>query len=96
MAGVPQGAVVETNAVFSRDSIKPIVSGELTPEVNNLVMRHVLNQETTLHAALNKDKEMAFRAFVNDPLVALSPEQARELFDRMLENTKAHLPGWDV
>jgi alpha-galactosidase len=95
MGGIPFGSVVETNAVFGRDSVKPIVSGELPPEINNLVLRHVLNQETTLQAGLRKDKEMAFRAFVNDPLVHISPDEARALFERMLENTKAYLPGWE-
>jgi alpha-galactosidase/6-phospho-beta-glucosidase family protein len=96
MGGIPEGSVVETNAIFGRDSIKPIVSGQLPTEVHNLVQRHVWNQETTLQAVLHRDKEKAFRAFVNDPLVNIPPEQARELFDRMLENTKAYLPGWNI
>jgi alpha-galactosidase/6-phospho-beta-glucosidase family protein len=96
MGGIPEGSVVETNAIFGRDSVKPIVSGQLPTEVHNLVQRHVWNQETTLQAALHRDKEKAFRAFVNDPLVNIPPEQARELFNRMLENTKAYLPGWNI
>jgi alpha-galactosidase/6-phospho-beta-glucosidase family protein len=49
-----------------------------------------------LEAALKKDKDIAFRAFVNDPLVALSPDDARALFEQMLKNTRAYLPGWDI
>ncbi|MFC0473005.1 alpha-glucosidase/alpha-galactosidase [Halalkalibacter kiskunsagensis] len=92
MGNIPTNSVVETNAIFGRDSIKPVLAGELPPEINNLVMRHVLNQETTLQAALQQDNEMAFRAFANDPLVNLPPHQAKELFNKMLENTKAYLP----
>ncbi|SEB55768.1 alpha-glucosidase/alpha-galactosidase [Paenibacillus sp. GP183] len=94
MGNTPLGAVVETNAIFGRDSVKPIISGELPPEINSLVQRHIWNQETILQASLNKDKDKAFRAFVSDPLVNISPEQARELFERMLDNTKSFLPEW--
>lgn len=93
--GLPMDAVVETNALFTRDSIRPVLAGKLPPEVNNLVLRHVYNQETILQAALMKDKEMAFRAFVNDPLMTLPLKEARELFETMLVNTKNYLPGWD-
>jgi alpha-galactosidase/6-phospho-beta-glucosidase family protein len=94
MGNTPLGAVVETNAIFGRNSVKPIISGELPPEINSLVQRHIWNQETILQASLNRDKDQAFRAFVSDPLVNISPEEARELFERMLDNTKSFLPEW--
>ncbi|MCL6590751.1 MAG: alpha-glucosidase/alpha-galactosidase [Firmicutes bacterium] len=94
MKGIPEKAVVETNALFSRDSVRPLLAGELPPEIQNLTMKHVLNQETILKAVLNEDREMAFRAFINDPLVAIDPEKARELFDGMIENTRDYLPGF--
>jgi alpha-galactosidase/6-phospho-beta-glucosidase family protein len=95
MGNTPLGAVVETNAIFGRDSVKPVLSGELPPEINNLVQRHIWSQETILQAVLNKDKDQAFRAFAVDPLVHISPEEARELFERMLDNTKSFLPEWE-
>lgn len=91
---IPSGAVVETNAMFRRDSISPVIAGELPNEVQALVIRHVNNQETILKAALTKDKELAFAAFVNDPLVTISLKDARKLFDEMINNTKKYLPGW--
>jgi len=94
MEGIPLGAVVETNALFTRDSIKPVTAGKLPEPVHALVVRHVYNQETILKAALNKDKKLAFAAFVNDPLVTIDLQDARKLFDEMLENTKEYLPGW--
>ncbi len=96
MHGVPLGAVVETNAVFRHNSITPVLAGRLPEDVNNLVVRHVHNQETTLKAALEKDKELAFRAFANDPLMTASLSDARKLFDEMLQNTKKYLPGWEL
>lgn len=95
--GLPEGSVVETNALFGYDSVKPIVSGQLPTPVNNLVLHHINNQETTLQAALNKSEDMAFRAFVNDPLVYhLNPQDARTLFNRMLHNTKTFFSEWAI
>ncbi len=96
LSDMPLNAVVETNALFTRDRIRPVVAGGLPPEVQQLAARHVWNQETILKAALTKDKEMAFRAFINDPLVTIEPLKARELFEQMLSNTKDYLPGWQI
>jgi len=96
MQGIPHGCVVETNSIFSRDDLRPIFARKLPDDIQSLVMRHVLNQETILHAALNRDKEMAFRAFINDPLVTIDIVSARQLFDEMLENTREYLPDWDI
>lgn len=96
IVGIPYGAVVETNALFSLDSVRSVLAGQLPSDVQNLVMRHVLNQETILRAALNKDKSLAFRAFVNDPLVVIDIDKAKELFHRMLNNTREYLHGWKL
>lgn len=96
LSGVPLGAVVETNALFSRDRVQPVVAGQLPPEIQSLIIRHVYNQEATLRAGLTRDKELAFRAFMNDPLVTVGPADGRKLFDRMLANTAEYLPGWEL
>jgi alpha-galactosidase/6-phospho-beta-glucosidase family protein len=93
---IPDGAVVETNALVSRDSIQPLIAGKLPPDVNALVMRHVGNQETLLRAAINRDKKLAFNAFLNEPLVQLGVRDASLLFEEMLGNIRAFLPGWDL
>lgn len=96
MKGIPLGAVVETNAVFTANSLRPVYAGELPMEVNNLVLQHTMNQELILKAALQKDKGLAFKAFINDPLVNMDIHDAEVLFDHMLHNTKAYLPGWNI
>jgi len=96
MSGVPLNVIVETNAVFGLDSVQPVISGELPTPINNLVMRHINNQETTLEAALKCDKHLALQAFVQDPLLSTTPpEQAEELFETMLFQTKSYLSGWE-
>lgn len=86
---VPEAAVVETNAVFDRDSIRPIAAGEIPENVLALVMPHVDNQERILKAAVDVDKELLLEAFLNDPLVKdrVSEEEARLLMEDMLEAT---------
>ena len=93
---VPEGAVVETNAAFRSQMVTPLVSGKLPDEIHNLIIRHIYNQEIIIKAAFKKDKELAFKAFANDPLVTIGMDKARELFNIMLENTKNYLPGWKI
>ena len=45
---LPKSAVVETNAVFSRDSIAPVYAGNLTEEIRQLMLPHVMNHEEYL------------------------------------------------
>jgi len=94
MDNVPRDVVVETNVYIMKDRISPIYSGKLPNDVNSWVLRHIMNQEMLLQAVINKDKELAFRAFYNDPLVEerLDISTARKLFNEMLERTKRFLP----
>ncbi len=94
--GLPFDAVVETNAIFRNNSVKPICAGKLPTPIENMVSLHIRNQETTLQAALKKDKSLAFQAFVQDPLVQISPDDAKELLDKMLYQTKEYLQGWNI
>lgn len=91
MQNVPLGAVVETNAVFTADSVKPVQAGALPAPVQALVSRQVFNQETVLRAALTRDYDLAFQAFANDPLMTASLPDAKALYREMLDNTRAYL-----
>jgi galacturan 1,4-alpha-galacturonidase len=97
MPGFPLGAVVETNAMFRGDSVRPICAGTLPESLNGLLLHHVKNQETTVRAGITRDAHLAFQAFVTDPLVTgLSLVDAESLFSEMLKNTRKYLPGWDL
>lgn len=92
---LPLGTVVETNALFRRDFIGPVMASAIPENVLALVMPHVLNQKIILDAALQCDFDLALAAFLNEPLVNLAPAEAEELLRTMIENTKAYLPsGW--
>ncbi len=86
---LPAGAVVETSALFSEDNVEPVVSGSLPDNVNALVLRHVLNQESLIRAVVERDRDLAFQAFLSDPLNSrLGMDDAAKLFDTMLRKTK--------
>lgn len=88
---LPLGAVVETNAVFRSDTVTPINSGEIPKEIYPLISRISGEQELIVEAGITKNLDMAFMAFVNDPLVTISIEEAKALFDEMVENTAEYL-----
>jgi alpha-galactosidase len=94
--GLPPGAVVETNAYFTQGSVKPEFAGRLPAGVEALVARAVSNQEMIVEAALERDKRLAFQAFLNDPLTNLPTDKAWKMFNEMLKATKDMLPGWKI
>ncbi len=93
---LPIGAVVETNAVFRSDSVKPVFAGEIPTEIYPLIARVCAEQELVSDAIANRDLEKIFMAFANDPLVTCSMADARELFDEMCENTKEYLGMYNL
>ena len=92
----PLGAIVETNAFFSGDSVRPLFAGEIPESLNALMMRIIEEQEVVLDASLEGDYEKAFVLFLNNPNVCLPVDKARELFDKMLYNTREYLPYYDT
>ena len=98
ITNLPEDAVVETNAVFERDVIRPVIAGALPEGVLRLTMPHVKNHETTLQAALTYDRSLVVKAFLNDPLVKgrASEEEVGKLVDDMIRDTMKYLPkGWE-
>jgi alpha-galactosidase len=98
MPGYPLGAIVETNAVFSDGKVTPVVTGELPKPVKNMVLTHVYNLETLFEGIKKRDLDLIFTAFLHDPLcLKLSIEEAKELFRKMMENTKSYLePNFSI
>ena len=92
MPDMPLGSVVETNCVFSQNSLKPITAKRLPPNVNALVLRNAQNIENTYYGIKNLDFDQIFEAFVNQPLCStLSLDDARTLFKDMINATKTYL-----
>ena len=89
ITNLPADAVVETNAIFERDAIRPVLAGALPEKVKELIMPHVENHERALKAAMTKDKALLTEAFLNDPLVKgrASKEDVKKLVEDMMAAT---------
>ncbi len=97
IANLPKETVVETNAVFSLDDIRPVHAGALSDSVYKLIKPHAENQTVILNAALNCDRNAVYEAFGRDPILCgrVGEVELRSLADDMLKNTAKYLPkGW--
>jgi alpha-galactosidase len=90
---LPLGAIVETNAQFRRDSLSPMVPTPLPTGVRALVRRVIDVQQMTLEAASREDRDLAFQAVLHDPLCQIPVDEARAMFDELLEANAASLPA---
>ena len=93
---LPIGAVVETNAHFRGDSLRPVFAGDIPTEIYPLVARIVGEQEALSDAIARRDVEAIFTVFASDPLVTCTYAEARALFLEMCENTKKYLTMYDL
>lgn len=100
LAGIPLGTVVETNAVFDRDSVRPVLAGALPEPIRALLLPHVEIQDITLRAAETGDRDLVVRALQLDPNTAAKCEDTDELCrlaDDMIAGTSAYLPDfWNI
>jgi len=88
---LPIGAVVETNAFVSTDSLLPVCAGPLPKDLKSLIEPIVACQEMIVEAVQKKDLSLAFKAFISDPQNNLSLADSKALFKEMCDNTKEYL-----
>lgn len=93
---LPIGAVVETNALFTADTVTPMFAGEMPASILGLTEKIAVNQMLTVEAVMKKDLDIAFEAFINDPQNQLDMETSRKLFDEMIDKTKAYLGMYNL
>ena len=88
---LPIDSIVHTNALISRNSVKPVAAGRLNDELYGLTIRHIVNQGTIVKAVKERDLDIAFNAFLNDPLMTTDLNSAAELYKEMLAAVRVHL-----
>jgi alpha-galactosidase/6-phospho-beta-glucosidase family protein len=96
ISNLPLRAVVETNAHFSRNSVRPLTAGALPVGIAPLINQHSANQELIIEAALTEDTDLAFQAFFNDPTNHLPIDTAWEFFNKLLQLNRKYLPAMAV
>ena len=87
---LPKDAVVETNAVFSMDHIRPVYAGTAPENIRTLLMPHVENHARIYRAAVTHDRSLVYEAFLNDPLIrgkSCSRSDIEQLVDDMIAGT---------
>lgn len=95
IGNIHNGVVVETNAVFSRNSVTPLNADEMDADIIQLTQPHIYLQDALIESWDNRSFEPAFKAFCVNPLVHLVIDDARALFNEMKDNTKAYLMDYD-
>ena len=88
---LPAGAVVETNAHFTSDSLTPLFAGNIPEPIYPMISRISGEQQLAVRAGLERNLNMAFEAFVTDPLVTCSLGDSKKLFNEMIENTSKYI-----
>lgn len=97
VSNLPKETVVETNATFSLNDVRPIHAGALSDSIYKLIEPHAENQTLILDAALTCNRNSLYEAFERDPLLygRVKEIQIRALADDMIEGTLKYLPkGW--
>lgn len=93
---LPLGVVVETNATFRANSLQPVLAGNIPDTIYSLISRNVGIQEMVVQAALERNLDKAFAAFIADPLVDIGIVDAKKLFDEMIDNTREYMGGYKI
>ena len=92
MPGLPEGAIVETNCVFTNGYVKPVTAKELPAGALALVRRASDNVDLTCEGIRERDLDKIFAAFMNQALCStLTWEEGEALFKEMCENTREYL-----
>jgi galacturan 1,4-alpha-galacturonidase len=93
---LPLGHVVETNALFRKDDVRPIWSGNMPQEPLYLTLPHIKTHQLLLKAFDTKNLSYALEALNNDVLVShLSNQDKKEMFNEIVEAIKPYLTFYD-
>lgn len=94
IAGLPDGAIVESNAVFTGMGVQQVIAGALPGPLTAIVSDHATRQQGLLAAVMEGDSAALFDLFHTDPLVRHLPrDTARTMFGEMMQATAHHLPA---
>ncbi|NWG33217.1 MAG: hypothetical protein HXY42_02145 [Chloroflexi bacterium] len=92
ISNLPRDVVVETYGAIDRTGAHAIAFGDVPAGVQNVLQKHVANQEMTVQAALTGDRGLALQVLLNDPLSGrLTVPQARHMLDELLEANERYL-----
>ncbi|MCZ1181188.1 6-phospho-beta-glucosidase [Alkalihalobacillus clausii] len=88
---LPDDAVVEINAVITKEGPRPLAVGNIPLQVKGIISQMKAFEQLVIKAALSGDYDDAYNALVMNPLVA-DEKKATAILDKLLEAHKDHLP----
>ena len=92
---LPHGAIVETNASFRADSLRPVFAGKVPDSIYPLIARASRENELILDACFSLDLAYARECFKKlNMLKKLTDAEKEELFNTMYEGTKEYLKDY--
>lgn len=93
---LPQGGVIEVEAIVDASGIHPQPFGALPPQLASLDRRHLEIHDLAVTALLERDRELAVQALMLDPLTSAvcPPAGIRAMFDEMVEAERADVPAF--
>ena len=90
---LPNAVIVETYGVIDSLGANAITYGNLPVGVQTILEHHVHQQELTVIAAMQGNREVALQVLLNDPLSScLTVSQAKQLLAELLEANRNYLP----
>ena len=94
ISNLPKDAIVEVSCVVGRYGIQPIHVGKLPEPIAATLTNHIAAQKLTVEAAVTGDRDIAYRAFLQDPQISskLTLEETKRLLDDMLNAHAKYLP----
>lgn len=92
VSNLPIGHVVETNAVFRKDDVRPIHAGPMPEFPHQMTLRHIKIHELLLKAFDEKDLSFARLALKMDPTVEhLDQTVLDDMFDAVTKKIEPYL-----
>ncbi|MGI6149327.1 MAG: alpha-galactosidase [Firmicutes bacterium] len=90
---LPQDGIVEVACMINRNGINPCYYGRLPEHLAALNRSNMAFFELAVEAVLQKDREMAMRALMMDPLTAAvcSLDEIKAMFDELYEAEKEYI-----
>ena len=92
---MPYDSVIETNCVIGKDGAEPLKDNDVPVSVLGLMLQVKSYEVLTIEAAVSGNRNKAFLAFLNHPLVHDAAD-ARAALEEMLEANREYLPKFFV
>ncbi len=89
---IADGAIVEVGATVDGSGVHPDVVAPIGEPLSGWIAPQIELQEMIVEATVTGDRELAFRALVEDPLSPDDPEACRAMFDELCDLQAEQLP----